>query len=103
MSDFLLIRGLDVAELRPLLDAWKKPHKWVRSVDVHTRWEPQQLEINGRDAGAYMKGKHRAELAELILLLSENGGRVIHLMLHRSQAERIEEDLLDWARREAGS
>jgi hypothetical protein len=61
------------------------------------------LEINGRDAGAYMKGKHRAELAELILLLSENGGRVIHLMLHRSQAERIEEDLLDWARREAGS
>ena len=101
MSDFILVRGLDKSSLRPLFDAWKANRKWVRTVDVETRWEPQQLEINGHDAVAYMKGKHRAELAELIVLIHANGGQVIHLMLHRSKAERIEEDLLAWAQRHA--
>ena len=34
-----------------------------------------------------------------MLLIHENGGKVIHLMLHRSKAERLEKDLGEWARR----
>jgi hypothetical protein len=74
----------------------------VRSVELRDAWEPQQLEINGRDAGAYMKGKHKGDLAELVLLIQEHGGRVVHLMLHRSTVERYEEDLIEWACRRTG-
>src|SRR5262245_6398741 len=97
MSDFLLVRGIDPAAARPVFDSWKANRKWVRSVELRDAWEPQQLEINGRDAGNYMTGKHKAQLAELILLIQQSGGRVIHLMLHRRAAERIEEDLGEWA------
>ena len=99
MSDFLLVRGIDATAARPLFDAWKASRKWVRSIELRDAWEPQQLEINGRAAVGYMKGKHKAELADLVLLIQDNGGRVVHLKLHRSQAERLEEDLGEWASR----
>ena len=99
MSDFLLVRGIDETTARRLFDGWKTTRKWVRSVEMRDAWEPQQLEINGRDAVHCMKGKHKADLADLVLLIQENGGRVIHLMLHRRNAERIEEDLGEWASR----
>jgi hypothetical protein len=97
MSDLLLVRGIDVTAARPLFDLWKANRKWVRSVELRDAWEPQQLEINGRDAGALMRGKHKGDLADLVLLIQANGGHVVHLMLHRSNAERSEEDLADWA------
>jgi hypothetical protein len=99
MSDFLLIRGIDANAARPLFDGWKANRKWVRSVELRDAWEQQQLTINGRDAVVFMAGKHKADLAELVLLLQAHGGRVIHLMLHRSTADRIEEDLGEWASR----
>ena len=99
MSDFLLVRGIDTEATRPLFDTWKATRKWVRAVGLRDAWEPQQLEINGRDACNYMRGKHKSDLAELVLLIQEHGGRAVHLMLHRSVAERIEEDLGEWARR----
>ena len=102
MSDFVLVRGIDAAAARPLLDTWKAKRKWVRSVELLDAWEPQQLQINGRDAVGYMKGKHKADLAELVLLIQENGGNVVHLRLHRSRAERPEEDLGEWASRRNG-
>jgi hypothetical protein len=84
-----------------LFDAWKASRKWVRSVELRDTWDPQQLEINARDACAYLRGKHKPDLAELVILVQEHGGRVIHLMLHRSAAERMEEDLGEWARSHA--
>ena len=99
MSDFLLVRDIDAAAARRTFDVWKANRKWVRSIDLRDVWGPQQLEINGRDAGMYMRGKHKADLAELVILIQQHGGRVIHLMLHRGAAERIEEDLDAWARR----
>jgi hypothetical protein len=99
MSDFLLVRGINAVALQPLIDKWQASRKWVRSVSLREAWEPQQLEINSRDACAYMRPKHKADLAELVLLIQTHGGRVTHLMLHRSVAERIEEDVGEWARR----
>jgi hypothetical protein len=97
MSDFLLVRGIDANAARPLFDAWKAARKWVRSVELRDAWEPQELEINHRNAIAFMRGKHKDELAALVLLIQEHGGRVVHLMLHRSTAERSEQDLGEWA------
>lgn len=97
MSDFLLVRGIDRTEAKRVLDAWKATHKWVRSVELSDVWEPQHLKINGRDAIVYMTGKHKVDLAGLILLILQSGGHVVHLMLHRREAERIEEDLGEWA------
>jgi hypothetical protein len=79
MSDFLLVRGIDETSARRLFDGWKATRKWVRSVEMRDAWEPHELEINRRNAVHYMKGKHKAELANLVLLIQENGGRVIHL------------------------
>jgi hypothetical protein len=93
MSDLMLLRGINAAAAKPLLDAWRKGRKWVRKIELRDAWEPQELEINGRNGLCYMQGKHKEELADLILLLEDNGGQVIHLKLHRSLAERIEEDL----------
>lgn len=101
MSDFLLVRGIDASAVRSLFDSWKANRKWVRSVGLRDAWEPQQLEINGRDAVAYLRGKHQADLADLVLLIQAHGGHVIHLMLHRSEVERREEDLGEWACRRA--
>ena len=95
MSDLLLVRGIDASTARPIIASWKMNRNWVRSVELRNAWEPQQLEINGRNAVAFMKGKHKAELAEFVLLIESHGGSVIHLMLHRSTAERCEEDLTE--------
>jgi hypothetical protein len=46
-----------------------------------------------------MNGKHKDDLAALVFLIQESGGRVIHLMLHRSTVERLEKDLDEWASR----
>jgi hypothetical protein len=94
----MLLRGLNATTAKPVLDAWKRHRRWVRSIELRDAWEPQELEINGRSGVNYRKGKHKAELADLILLLHDCGGQVIHLMLHR-QPERIEEDLTEWASR----
>jgi hypothetical protein len=99
MSDFLLVRGLDAVAALPLFDSWRVSRKWVRSVELRDVYEAQELEINGRNAVAFMRGKHKADLADLVLLLHDHGGRVVHLMLHRSTVERCGQDLEKWARR----
>jgi hypothetical protein len=101
VSDFLLVRGIDATAARGAFEAWKAGRAWARSVELRDGWEPQELEINRRNAVAHLTGKHRAELAELVLMIQDRGGRVIHLMLHRSAAERVEEDLGEWATRHA--
>jgi hypothetical protein len=98
MSNFLLVRGIDASAVQPLFDAWKAPRQWVRCVELRDAWELQQLEINGRNANAFLQGKHKAELAELVLLIQEHGGQVIHLSLV-GKSERYEEDLGEWASR----
>jgi hypothetical protein len=97
MSDFLLVRGIDAASARPLLEEWAAKRKWVRSVELRDAWEPQELEINRRNAVVFMRGKHKDDLAALVVLIQEYGGRVVHLMLHRSRAQRSEQDLGEWA------
>lgn len=102
MSDLLVVRGIDATRTRPLLNAWAAVRKWVRSAELRDAWEPQELEINGRNAVTFMRGKHKGDLAALVLLLQEHGGRVVHLMLHRRPVDRVEEDLAAWASRRSG-
>ena len=97
MSDFLFVRGIDAAATRPLFDAWKSTRKWVRSVGLRDSWEPQALEINRRNAMTFTVGKHKVDLAHLVLLIQERGGRVIHSILHRRPVDRLEEDMGEWA------
>jgi hypothetical protein len=96
MSDFFLVRGIDTAVAHSVFAAWKVTRKWVRSVELVDVWEPQHLEINRRDAIFYMVGKHKVDLAQLVLMIQEHGGHAIHLKLRRNP-ERIEEDLGAWA------
>ncbi len=103
MSDLVLVRGIDQTAAQPLFDAWKKDREWVRSIELQRRWEPQELEINGHAAVKYLTGKHKSEFAELVLLIDGRGGQVIHLMLHRREGERLEQDLVQWATRWAKS
>ena len=97
MSDLLVVRGIDAAAARGSLDEWAASREWVRSVTLRDAWEPQQLEINRRCALKYKHGKHKLELAELVLRLAECGAQVIHVMLHRHTQERAEQDLWEWA------
>jgi hypothetical protein len=97
VCDFLLVRGIDEVAARPLLDAWKAAHKWVRSVDLVDYWCPQHLVINNREAVKYLKGRYQDDLADLVALLEENGGCVIHLTANREKPEASEEDLSRWA------
>lgn len=97
MSDLLLVRGIKASVIRPLFEAWALPRKWVQSVELRDRWEPQELEINRRNAVGFMRGKHRDDLAELVLLIQESGGQVVHLTLRRSTVEHLEHDLGEWA------
>jgi hypothetical protein len=76
-----------------VLATWKASRKWVRSVELMQVYEPQALMINRRHPS--MVGKHKVDLAELILLIEGAGGRVIHLKLRRQG--RIEENLSAWA------
>lgn len=106
VCDFLLVRGIDQVAARPLLDAWKAAHKWVRSIYFVDICYPQTLFINGRDAVKYLKGRQQDDLADLVALLEENGGRVIRLTANREKPEESEEDLGRWAeenRRARGS
>jgi hypothetical protein len=102
MSDLLVVRGIKPAEARPLLGAWAAAQKWVKSAELRDAWEPQELEINGRNAVAFMRGKHKDDLAGLVRFLQEHGGQVVHMMLHRRPVDRVEEDLAGWASRRAG-
>ncbi len=102
MTDFLLVRGISTDAARSVLATWKASRKWVRLVELVDVYEPQHLEINRRDATFFMVGKHKVDLARLILLIQEAGGRAIHLKLHRRVAPRIEEDLGEWALKQAG-
>jgi hypothetical protein len=97
MSDYWILRGIDASDARPVFEAWTAKKRWVRSVELRNGYELQELEINRKPAGNYQKGKHKVELAELVVLLQKHGGRVIHVMLHRHVAERLEEDMSDWA------
>jgi hypothetical protein len=99
MSDLLVVRGIDAAAARPLFEAWAAPREWVRSVELRDAWEPQELEINRRNAVVFTRGKHKGDFAALVLLIQEHGGRVIHLKLHRRTVDRMEEDLGEWASR----
>jgi hypothetical protein len=99
MSDWLLVRGIDATSATPLFEAWAATRKWVRAVELRDGWEPQELEINRRNAVVFMRGKHKDDLAALVLLIQQHGGRVVHLMLHRSTVERSEQDLGEWASR----
>lgn len=100
MSDLLVVRGIDGPTARPLLQAWAASQAWVNSVELRDAWEPQELEINHRNAVAFIRGKHKRDLAALVLLLQEHGGQVIHVMLHRRKVDRVEEDLGEWASRQ---
>jgi hypothetical protein len=102
MTDFLQVRGLASDAVRTVLATWKASRNWVRSVELVDVNEPQHLEINRRDAIFFMRGKHKFDLADLILLIQGAGGRAIHLKLHRRIAPRIEEDLGEWALKQAG-
>lgn len=101
MSDLLVVRQIDDAAARPLLDSWAATREWVRSVELRDAWDTQELEINRRNAVFYKRGKHRDDLAALVLLLQEHGGRVVHLSLHRRPAETVEVDLGEWASHQA--
>jgi hypothetical protein len=98
MSDLLVIRGMNAEPANRLLEQWAQSRPWARSAEVHQRWEPGELEINGHNAMKFMRGKHKQELAELILLLERAGARVVHVMLRDDH--RAEEDLGEWASRE---
>ena len=97
MSDLLTIRGIDTEAANEFLRAWARSKPWARSAQVCRRWEPAELEVGGRNAIRFMKGKHKRELAELVLALGHAGGQLIRVKLRDDQ--RLEQDLGDWARR----
>jgi hypothetical protein len=97
MSDYLIIRGIQPARANNVLGEWAKPRRWAREADVRRAWDPQELFINGRNAIRLMKGKHKQELAELVLLLAQHGASAVHVMLRDDQ--RLEVDLGEWAGR----
>jgi hypothetical protein len=55
------------------------------------------LQINGKNAYHFMRGKHKHEVAELILTISRLGGTVLHIALR--DADRFETELAEWAAR----
>src|SRR4051812_18092398 len=97
MSDFLVVRGIDRVAARAVLNAWAAERRWVKSAETRDTTEREELFINGCDAGKYVRGKHAAELAELVVRLGDAGGRVVHVMFRRRHQERIEQDLGAWA------
>ena len=90
MSDLLTIRGIGPEPATRLLQEWATARPWVRSAELRRRWEAAELEINGRNAARLMRGKHKTELAELVLLVEREGGRVVHVMLRDDR--RVEAD-----------
>ena len=99
MSDFLIVRGIEPLGLRVVFETWRAGRKRVKSIEVRNAWELQELEINRRNVVKHKQGKHKLDLAQLVVLIQLAGGCVIHVKLHRSRGRRIEEDLSEWARR----
>ena len=93
MSDLLVVRGIDASAARLALDEWALSRQWVKSVDLRDRWESQELEINSRNAIAFVRGKHRAELMALVELLRAHQAQVVHVMWRRSGSKREEQVL----------
>lgn len=98
MSDLLVIQGLDDARAREVLRDWSRSRPWARSIDFRTRWEPRELEINGRNAIRHTRGAHAAEFAGLVQHIEAAGGRIVRVSLRGN--ERSEADLGEWARKQ---
>lgn len=97
MSDLLVIRDINDDALAETLNAWRSSRQWARAVEVRDGWESRELRINRRNAFHHLRGKHKSELAALVLDICSRGGRVVHVELRDSF--RREADLREWAMR----
>lgn len=64
-------------------------------IELRHRCDPDELETNRVNAIGRMRGKHKTDLAELILMLAQIDAKVIHVQLRK--ADRKEIDLIEWA------
>lgn len=100
MSDFLVVRGGTNAEIRKVLQAWKASNQWVNLIELNRRCDPDELEINRVNAVGRLRGKHKADLAELILMLARIDVQTVHVKLRESGREEFQ--LTDWATKTLG-
>lgn len=97
MSDLLIVRSPKTQSVERALLDWSGTRQWVKSAELHDGWEKSELQINRRNAYKFMRGKHKHELAELVMAICDLGGSVVHVALRGDQ--RSETELRDWAMR----